>query len=45
MRKPAPTPHAVTTVQFRWLLTEHGGLDVVRVYPPDDRFLTAICKK
>jgi uncharacterized SAM-dependent methyltransferase len=31
---------------FRWLLTEHGGLELVRVYlSPDGRFLTAICKK
>jgi uncharacterized SAM-dependent methyltransferase len=31
---------------FRWLLTEHGGLELVRVHvSPDGRFLTVICKK
>jgi uncharacterized SAM-dependent methyltransferase len=35
-----------TPEAFRWLLTEHGGLQVVTEYPsPDARFLTAVCQK
>jgi len=38
--------YAYSPEGFRWLLTEHGGLDLVRVHlSPDGRFLTAICKK
>ena len=38
--------YAYTPEAFRWLLTEHGGLDLLRVHlSPDGRFLTAICKK
>jgi uncharacterized SAM-dependent methyltransferase len=38
--------YAYSPDAFRWLLTEHGGLDLVRVHlSPDGRFLTAICKK
>ena len=38
--------YAYTPEAFRWLLTEHGGLDLVRVHlSPDGRFLTAVCKK
>jgi uncharacterized SAM-dependent methyltransferase len=38
--------YSYTPEAFRWLLTGHGGLDLVRVHvSPDGRFLTAICKK
>jgi hypothetical protein len=38
--------YAYSPDAFRWLLTEHGGLDLVRVHlSPDGRFLTAVCKK
>ena len=38
--------YAYTPEAFRWLLTEQGGLDIVREYlSPDGRFLTAICRK
>ena len=31
---------------FRWLVGEHGGLEIVREYTsPDGRFLTAVCRK
>jgi uncharacterized SAM-dependent methyltransferase len=31
---------------FRWLVAEHGGLEILREYrSPDDRFLTTVCKK
>jgi uncharacterized SAM-dependent methyltransferase len=31
---------------FRWLLREHGGLEIESEYTsPDSRFLTAVCKK
>ncbi|HEY1338541.1 MAG TPA: hypothetical protein VGF59_13580, partial [Bryobacteraceae bacterium] len=31
---------------FRWLLSQHGGLEIVREYlSPDQRFLTAVCRK
>jgi L-histidine N-alpha-methyltransferase len=31
---------------FRWLVEEHGGLEILREYrSPDGRFLTAVCKK
>jgi uncharacterized SAM-dependent methyltransferase len=38
--------YAYTPEAFRWLLTEQGGLDIVREYrSPDGRFQTALCKK
>ena len=38
--------YSYTPEAFRWLIGEHGGLELVRVYvSPDGRFLTAICKK
>jgi uncharacterized SAM-dependent methyltransferase len=31
---------------FRWLVSEHGGLEILKEYrSPDGRFLTAMCKK
>ncbi len=31
---------------FRWLLRDHGGLEILREYrSPDSRFLTALCRK
>lgn len=31
---------------FRWLIAEHGGLEILKEYrSPDGRFLTALCKK
>ena len=31
---------------FRWLLSEQGGLEILKEYrSPDERFLTAICRK
>jgi len=31
---------------FRWLIGEHGGLEIVREYiSPDERFLTVMCRK
>lgn len=31
---------------FRWLVREHGGLDIVEEFPSaDNRFLTVLCKK
>ena len=38
--------YTYTPAAFRWLLTEHGGLEIEQEYSsPDERFLTAICKK
>jgi uncharacterized SAM-dependent methyltransferase len=38
--------YAYTPEAFRWLLAEQGGLEIVREYrSPDDRFLTAVCRK
>jgi uncharacterized SAM-dependent methyltransferase len=38
--------YSYTREAFRWLLTEQGGLDIIREYEsPDGRFLTAICQK
>lgn len=35
-----------TPEAFRWLVSEHGGLEIVKEYhSPDTRFLTVICKK
>jgi hypothetical protein len=31
---------------FRWLVAEHGGIEILKEYrSPDGRFLTAVCKK
>jgi uncharacterized SAM-dependent methyltransferase len=38
--------YAYTPAAFRWLLSEQGGLEILKEYPsPDGRFLTALCKK
>ena len=38
--------YTYTPEAFRWLLHEHGGLEIETEYTaPDARFLTAICKK
>ena len=38
--------YVYTVEAFRWLVREHGGLDILREYhSPDGRFLTAVCKK
>ncbi|HTS63757.1 MAG TPA: L-histidine N(alpha)-methyltransferase [Candidatus Acidoferrales bacterium] len=38
--------YTYTLEAFRWLLTEHGGLEIESEYSsPDHRFVTAICKK
>jgi uncharacterized SAM-dependent methyltransferase len=38
--------YTYTAEAFRWLLRQHGGLDIVKEYvSPDGRFLTAMCKK
>jgi len=38
--------YAYTPEAFHWLLTEQGGLDIIREYrSPDGRFQTALCKK
>ncbi len=38
--------YVYTPEAFRWLLTEHGGLEIETEYlSPDGRFLTAVCKK
>jgi uncharacterized SAM-dependent methyltransferase len=38
--------YTYTPEAFRWLLTEHGGLEIEREYSsPDSRFLTAICRR
>jgi uncharacterized SAM-dependent methyltransferase len=35
-----------TPESFRWLLHEHGGLEILEEYrSPDERFVTAVCKK
>jgi uncharacterized SAM-dependent methyltransferase len=35
-----------TPEAFRWLVQEHGGLEILREYrSPDARFLTVVCKK
>ncbi len=35
-----------TADAFEWLLTDHGGLEIVKPYAsPDGRFMTALCKK
>src|SRR5664279_4152725 len=38
--------YAYTPEAFRWLLHDHGGLEIEKEYgSPDARFLTAICRK
>jgi len=38
--------YAYTPAAFRWLLHDHGGLEILHEYSsPDARFLTAICRK
>jgi uncharacterized SAM-dependent methyltransferase len=38
--------YTYTPESFRWLVEEHGGLQIVAEYSsPDGRFLTTICKK
>jgi uncharacterized SAM-dependent methyltransferase len=38
--------YAYTPDAFRWLVKEHGGLEIEEELPsPDGRFLTAICRK
>src|SRR5690348_11917907 len=38
--------YTYTPAGFHWLLQEHGGLEIEREYAsPDQRFLTAICRK
>ena len=38
--------YVYTPEAFRWLLTEHGGLEIDHMYPSSDgRFLTAVCRK
>jgi len=38
--------YTYTPDAFRWLVTQHGGLEIEAAYPsPDSRFLTAICKR
>jgi hypothetical protein len=38
--------YTYTPDAFRWLVTQHGGLEIEAAYPsPDTRFLTAICKR
>jgi len=38
--------YTYTPESFRWLLRDHGGLEIVEEYTSSDRrFLTAVCKK
>jgi uncharacterized SAM-dependent methyltransferase len=38
--------YTYTPEAFRWLLSEQGGLEILREYPsPDGRFLTAVCRR
>jgi uncharacterized SAM-dependent methyltransferase len=38
--------YTYTPDAFRWLVSEHGGLEIEREYAsPDARFLTAVCKR
>jgi hypothetical protein len=38
--------YTYTPEAFRWLVSEHGGLEILSEYrSPDDRFLTLVCKK
>lgn len=38
--------YTYTAEAFRWLLTDHGGLEILKEYrSPDSRFLTAVCKR
>jgi len=38
--------YTYTPEAFRWLVGEHGGLDILKEYrSPDSRFLTAVCSR
>ena len=38
--------YTYTPPAFRWLLADHGGLEILKEYrSPDGRFLTAVCKR
>ena len=38
--------YTYTPAAFRWLVEEHGGLEIEREFASSDgRFLTAICRK
>ena len=38
--------YTYTPAAFRWLVGDHGGLEILSEYrSPDDRFLTFVCKK
>jgi uncharacterized SAM-dependent methyltransferase len=38
--------YTYTVEAFRWLLADHGGLEILKEYPsPDARFLTAVCAR
>ncbi len=38
--------YTYTPSAFRWLVSEHGGLEILKEYrSPDGRFVTVICKK
>jgi hypothetical protein len=38
--------YTYTPEAFRWLVGEHGGLEILKEYrSPDSRFLTAVCSK
>ena len=38
--------YTYTPEAFRWLVSEHGGLEILREYrSPDGRFMTLICRK
>jgi len=38
--------YVYTPAAFRWLVAEQGGLEILKEYcSPDERFLTAVCKK
>ncbi|MBZ5585073.1 MAG: L-histidine N(alpha)-methyltransferase [Acidobacteriia bacterium] len=38
--------YTYTPEAFQWLLCEHGGLEIITQYrSPDERFITAVCKR
>ena len=38
--------YTYTPEAFRWLVSEHGGLEILKEYrSPDGRFMTVICRK
>ena len=38
--------YTYTPEAFRWLVREHGGLDIIDEFrSPDGRFLTVVCRK